>query len=189
MARGAACSPDSPGGASFGATRQSFGDVDHYYQQLGENGCRLVEAANLYSYARDHVWLNQTVSWDGMTSQSFSLPLILIWGAIEDANHCMDLCLKNIKILVSDPKFVGGMDTAWAVCHVPMNLFLLGRLDEINPLFESFNLHWTTSRSTFEHWSTLNPWLRGSDPDAVGGYCQTTSLWWQYRCEYSHSQD
>ena len=44
------------------------------------------------------------------------------------------------------------MDMLWGACHIPMSMYLLGRLEEINPLFESMGLHWSTALKTLDHW-------------------------------------
>jgi hypothetical protein len=168
-------------GFDMGA-RSAVGHLDWLYRMYGDRGCRLVEAANAYNYKRDHLVLDDALTFDPMISQSYSLPLILRWGAIDDANHCMDLCMSNLQSMISDPTSDGNMDVLWASCHLPQLLYLLGRTGEISPLFESMGLHWSTSQSTLERWATLNPWLRGNAPGSTGGYCGVQTLWWQYRC-------
>ena len=46
--------------------------MDRLYELFGENGCRIVECANLYNYKRDHLVLDDVLTFDGINLNTIS---------------------------------------------------------------------------------------------------------------------
>jgi hypothetical protein len=99
---------------------------------FGENGCWLTEAIEEYDYHRMHERVVEAVSWDGMFCEpSTSLPLLLHWGNVQQANDNFDRSLNNLrKHLATTADDAIDLDALCINSTLPWMLLLLGRKNE-----------------------------------------------------------